>query len=64
MDPLKHRAFGVKKTVGDISRLAAESQQAAELAAAKRAYPMDAKGNIDEWAAVVQKQSDIHTLQK
>ena len=25
----------------------------------KRSYPLDAKGNIDEWAAVIQKQSEI-----
>ena len=30
----------------------------------KRPYPTDAKGNIDEWAAVISKQAEIARFQK
>jgi hypothetical protein len=47
--------------VGDPG-VTSEIQIIAAAANLKRAYPTDAKGNIDEWAAVFQKQADIEKL--
>ena len=53
VDPLKFRAFGVKKGLDEkqdkINQLHEEN---------KRYYPTDGKGNIDEWSAVIKRQAE------
>jgi hypothetical protein len=51
---LKYHTFGVKKSIGDkqpkINQLYQEG---------KRYYPTDGRGNVDEWAAVVKRQTEV-----
>lgn len=53
MDPLK-MAYGVKKPLDQkASQIQALQQDA------KRYYPTDARGNVDEWGAVLKHREEV-----
>ena len=59
IDPLKFRAFGVKRPMDEKQAKINEL-----LENNKRYYPTDGKGNIDEWGAVIKRQVEAFELQK
>lgn len=55
IDPLKIHTQGVKKPLehkGDKMQVLAQNNQ--------RYYPKDAKGNVDEWGAVIKRQTEAY----
>ena len=55
IDPLKIHTQGVKKPLehkGDKMQVLAQNNQ--------RYYPKDAKGNLDEWGAVIKRQAEAY----
>ena len=59
IDTLKFRSYGVKKPLESKEKKIAEM-----LDQNKRYYPNDARGNIDEWGAVLKRQTDLHNQQQ
>eukprot|EP00347_Sterkiella_histriomuscorum_P016860 403351572 len=59
IDPLKFRSFGVKRPLD-------EKQQKINdlLESNKRYYPTDTKGNVDEWGAVIKRQTQAYEQQR
>ena len=58
MDPLK-MAYGVKKPLDAKSSKISELQQGQ-----KRYYPTSARGDIDEWGAVIQHRQEVYQREK
>ncbi len=57
VDTLKFRSYGVKHP------LEQKEQKIQELLEHnKRYYPLDAKGNVDEWSAVLKRQTDLYNM--
>jgi len=55
VDPLKVKAMGVKKPFDEKGN----SLQALE-EQGNRYYPADARGNVDEWAAVIKRRTEAY----
>ena len=55
IDPLRIHTQGVKKPLGD-----KESKLQSMAENNQRYYPRDPKGNLDEWGAVIQRQTEVY----
>lgn len=54
IDALKVHTMGVKKPFGD-----KDASMQALAAQGNRYYPIDGAGNVDEWGAVIKRQTEV-----